>query len=34
MTAHSAVELERGEPAQHVGDRKLEFSSDLGGAQG
>ena len=33
VTAHSAVELQRGEPAEHFGDRKLEFAGDVGGAQ-
>jgi hypothetical protein len=33
VTAHSAVQFERCEPAEHFGDRKLEFAGDLGGAQ-
>src|SRR5579864_6320633 len=34
MTAHSAVELEGGEPADHLGDRNLELSGDFRGVHG
>src|SRR5207245_3270493 len=34
VTAHSAVQLQRGEPAEHLCDRKIQLSGQLGGSDG
>jgi hypothetical protein len=34
LTAHSAVQLEGGQPPEHLGDRKLQLSGNVGSAKG